>query len=647
MVAGEYEASTNGKPSLLHVDAVQENECTHSKACFKIGKGTAERLVAAGFFGLSESHPGEKVAAVITLPGLTYQSYLTQCRRISKGAALRQAKKADREGFYSKLFDRRLFLPDIVSVNQSEPERQGMPMRAQYQASVEDLGGYPSERFDFQRSKCPRHWEYHWGIFKSEPGYKQGDVQVNERLIGYINLRRLGNTAYYPTILGHGEFLDYGIMYRLHLQVMEWLLDPSNEDAKGLEHLFYAGLYQGQPGLQQWKKKMLFQPAQFVLDEPAVGNSGSEKTTETLHDRVQSPAVKKLKTPEPFVGRPDAPDGRDAAVKPEIIEFVLDDEAKEFLRGHHLYFGMKNGVYKVNAATVFEPPVQVQSLSSSAVSVGAFTYSWSGYGPLTEIGRYCSLAGGIVGGFNEHPTTWLTTSSFTYDPDVKDFMWRPFSQSTQPNDPAQQFKPLAFKKKAATIKVGNDVWIGGDAYIKRGVTVGDGAIIGTRSVVTKDVPPFAIVAGNPARIIRYRFSDDIIERIMRTRWWRYSYPEFGGLPLGEVERSLDLLEQRIADGSILPYEPRRITMRWIVDQLEERRRGSSADKKRKSAEAKPTADAPKTVKPAGEAKSGSTKVTMAPAPRLTLMQRTRRFLWHVRKKGWREGRRMILRKLSR
>ncbi|TIX41061.1 MAG: CatB-related O-acetyltransferase, partial [Mesorhizobium sp.] len=69
------------------------------------------------------------------------------------------------------------------------------------------------------------------------------------------------------------------------------------------------------------------------------------------------------------------------------------------------------------------------------------------------------------------------------------------------------------------IKLGHDVWIGTDAIVLSGVTIGDGAVIAARSVVARDVPPYAIVGGNPARIIKYRFPDPTIAAMQKIRWW--------------------------------------------------------------------------------------------------------------------------------
>lgn len=70
--------------------------------------------------------------------------------------------------------------------------------------------------------------------------------------------------------------------------------------------------------------------------------------------------------------------------------------------------------------------------------------------------------------------------------------------------------------------VGHDVWIGLRAIIMSGVTIGNGAVIGAGSIVTKDVPPYAVVVGNPARILKYRFSDEVIEKIQSSEWWNWS-----------------------------------------------------------------------------------------------------------------------------
>lgn len=125
------------------------------------------------------------------------------------------------------------------------------------------------------------------------------------------------------------------------------------------------------------------------------------------------------------------------------------------------------------------------------------------------IGKFCSIGSGavfIMSGNQGHRYDWVTTYPFFYDEED----WG----STVDG----------FKKSGDTI-VGNDVWIGTEAIIMPGVKIGDGAVIGSRSVVTKDVPPYAIVAGNPAKLVKKRFTDNEITNLLEIKWWNWSKTE--------------------------------------------------------------------------------------------------------------------------
>ena len=123
---------------------------------------------------------------------------------------------------------------------------------------------------------------------------------------------------------------------------------------------------------------------------------------------------------------------------------------------------------------------------------------------MAEIGKYCSIAGDSTIGMGNHTLRYLSTSSlFTEKRNGTGASWCD-SQSLIP-----------YKK----ITIGNDVWIGTHSMILGGVKIGDGAVIGAGAVVTKDVPPYAIVGGVPAKIIRYRFSQEIIKQLLDIQWW--------------------------------------------------------------------------------------------------------------------------------
>jgi len=130
-------------------------------------------------------------------------------------------------------------------------------------------------------------------------------------------------------------------------------------------------------------------------------------------------------------------------------------------------------------------------------------YHFDFVGDRLVIGKFCSIGAGtrfIMNGGNHH-TTWLTTYPFPI-----------FGQGWE------AAMPPSWPHKGDTV-VGNDVWFGHDALLMPGVSIGDGAIVATRAVVTRAVPPYAIVGGNPATVLRYRFDHATIARLLRVRWW--------------------------------------------------------------------------------------------------------------------------------
>jgi acetyltransferase-like isoleucine patch superfamily enzyme len=90
--------------------------------------------------------------------------------------------------------------------------------------------------------------------------------------------------------------------------------------------------------------------------------------------------------------------------------------------------------------------------------------------------------------------------------------------------------------------IGSDVWVGSNAVVRTGVSVGHGAIVGANTFVNADVPPYAICAGSPGRVVGYRFEPDIIERLLRVSWWDRPLADLEGLPFSDVHRCLAMLE---------------------------------------------------------------------------------------------------------
>lgn len=144
----------------------------------------------------------------------------------------------------------------------------------------------------------------------------------------------------------------------------------------------------------------------------------------------------------------------------------------------------------------------------------------------TEIGSFCSISDHVFIGGAEHPTNWVSTS--------------PVFQNVRHSGPNKRFARIDLPETKRTI-IGNDVWIGHGVTIKQGVIIGHGAVIGSNALVTKDVPPYAIVGGVPSRIIKYRFSDEAIKRILATEWWAISEDKLAAIS-GKIDDYQSFIE---------------------------------------------------------------------------------------------------------
>ncbi|MDE7418966.1 MAG: CatB-related O-acetyltransferase [Muribaculaceae bacterium] len=125
------------------------------------------------------------------------------------------------------------------------------------------------------------------------------------------------------------------------------------------------------------------------------------------------------------------------------------------------------------------------------------------------IGKFCSIACGAKFMFNCANHTMKSLSTYTFPLFYEEW------------DLPKSEVVVAWDNKG-DIVIGNDVWIGFEAIILAGVKIGDGAIIGARAVVTKDVPPYSIVGGIPAKVIRKRYTEDIIEQLLSLKWWNWT-----------------------------------------------------------------------------------------------------------------------------
>jgi len=120
----------------------------------------------------------------------------------------------------------------------------------------------------------------------------------------------------------------------------------------------------------------------------------------------------------------------------------------------------------------------------------------------TEIGKFCAISWDVTINAISHPYSNLSISAFPYVPYVGDFVTKRIQTHSE-------------------VIIRNDVWIGANTVIMPGIIIGNGAIIGAGAVVTKDVPDYAIVVGVPAKVIKYRFSEEIIKQLLKLEWWNW------------------------------------------------------------------------------------------------------------------------------
>jgi virginiamycin A acetyltransferase len=152
---------------------------------------------------------------------------------------------------------------------------------------------------------------------------------------------------------------------------------------------------------------------------------------------------------------------------------------------------------------------------SNGVRLGDFSYVNCGALVASgEFGRFCSIGPYAIIGMPEHPTNFLSTSPNLYGPD--NVFGSPSDWNDFPRPP----------------QIGSDVWIGAHAFVRQGVRIGHGAIVGAGAIVTHDVPPYAIVAGVPAKTVRFRFEPEIVAQLLASLWWERSTAEL----LPEAER---------------------------------------------------------------------------------------------------------------
>ena len=195
---------------------------------------------------------------------------------------------------------------------------------------------------------------------------------------------------------------------------------------------------------------------------------------------------------------------------------------------------LPHGKFSLQNSLTFEPPVRLLSCHLDNVKIGAYSYvAVRSALENVAIGRFCSIADEVRIGLGSHPMGWVSSNPFPYFPLV----------------PGLHVGGGAFSYdwQAEPTELGHDVWIGARVMVPGGVKIGTGAVVAAGSIVTKDVPAYAVVAGNPARIVKQRFADELAADLLASAWWQYDWPRI-------------FREQR---SDLPPWEQPDALLRWL------------------------------------------------------------------------------------
>lgn len=231
---------------------------------------------------------------------------------------------------------------------------------------------------------------------------------------------------------------------------------------------------------------------------------------------------------------------------------ILNAEPNDVQYGHHLYGkAIVDEQVVIEERTRFAGRAYVSSIGGigypGLCSMGAFSYAHSPLPEPMKMGRYCSISTGLVFLDSWHDMALVTTSAITFragrifqgittGKERRRLNWHPHNREPFP-------------------QLGHDVWIGRDVTLRMGIVIGTGAVIAAKSVVTRDVAPYEVVAGNPARPKKKRLPNDICAELLALEWWRYDPHTLAAIGFDDPPRFVAELRRRIEAGSIATYEP--------------------------------------------------------------------------------------------
>ncbi len=200
---------------------------------------------------------------------------------------------------------------------------------------------------------------------------------------------------------------------------------------------------------------------------------------------------------------------------------IISRKLSEIVGGiyRHSFLELKKMKIEIKTKSIFKPGVYIRNADFEGRNYlgknTSFVNGKIGFGSYinrdgdfseTDIGRYCSIGANVSTVVGKHPIEGQLAMHPAFTEPVPVFG---FSYA----------KKKTFGEKTERIRIGNDVWIGNHVKLLEGVRIADGAVVGAGAVVTRDIPPYAVTAGVPAKVIKYRFDKESIEKLLELRWW--------------------------------------------------------------------------------------------------------------------------------
>jgi len=197
------------------------------------------------------------------------------------------------------------------------------------------------------------------------------------------------------------------------------------------------------------------------------------------------------------------------------------------------------------------------SAEGGLCSMGAASYSHSPLPEGVSVGRYCSIGKGLRFLDFSHPTGWLSSSVVFFKPVGVNSV----SALAHLSDRLIEDKTSGTARKEFDPKLGRDYpQIGHDVWIGENVSLAMGIHVGTGAIVTRDVPPYAVVSGVPALVRRYRFDEDIVRDLLALEWWKYCFADFEGLDVTQPRIFINGMMKKIAERTIQEWQPAVLTL---------------------------------------------------------------------------------------